>query len=115
MDKNTCIGRLTKFATELDALGQLASRAPLRPNEKREAQERLARIKGELRDEYQTHSTLRGQREMSEIEEHCYYPAVHEAFTSLSVKTNSIPNLDWVHQLYDARSSISYYLHQLRD
>ena len=115
MDKKACIGRLAKFEAELDALEQLASRAPLRSNEKRKAQELLTRIKGELMAEYKARSTLRGQREMSEIEEHCYYPAVHEAFTRLSVKTNSIPNLDWVHQLYDARSSISYYLHQLRD
>ena len=106
---------MTRLETELDALERLASRAPLRSDEKREAEERLARMKEELRAEYKARSTVRGQREMSDIEKHFYYPAISEAYRRLRVRTNSIPKFDWVHQLYDARSSISYYLADLRD
>lgn len=116
LSKQECIEALQYFIDAIDKITELLREEKnLYGNKRSLAQERLKVFKEEIKDEYKIRSTIKSQSLMSSFEKHFYTPAIQEARTRVYVKTNSIPNQKWALELYDAQSSLKYYLHQLQN
>ena len=111
-----CIGRLERRRNKILVIMELiGEKRGLTGEDKDRAQALLKVLKGKLRADYRFGNTAKGRAQMTETELHFYHPAVHEALTRIRVKTNSVPDPQWVSQLYEALMNVDHYLHELRD
>ena len=83
--------------------------------QKEKAQMLLTKLKEEFNNDYKSRNTNKGEEQMTDVERIYFFPAIYEAHTSIYVKTNSRPSEKWVFELFDAQSTLKYYLHQLQD
>lgn len=114
-DKASVIERLEAYDRRFEELlAMLQNMLPLRGEAKDRAQALLKSLKEDLGAEYRKMSTVRGQKELTEVERSCYAPVIHQAFADIHVATNSTPNDKWHSELYGAQISITYMLHELR-
>ena len=81
--------------------------------ERVKAKSLLKNLKQRLKADYKQRDTAIGQEQMSSIEGGYYFPAMHEAHTCISVKTNSTPNQKWIDEIDDAKLEIDFYLNGL--
>lgn len=114
--KEDCITHLQAYSDEIEQIFALFDdRSFIRKGQKEKAQELLTNLKEKFKNDYKSRDTKRGEAQMTQVESAFFFPAIHEAYTSIYVKTNSRPSPKWVFELYDAQSTIKYYLHQLQD
>lgn len=101
---------------QIDQIMQLFDeRSFIRKGQKEKAQELLTNLKEKFKSDYKSRDTKRGEEQMTDVERAFFFPAIHEAYAGISIKTNSLPSPTWVFELYDAQSTIRYYLDQLRE
>ena len=114
--KEDCISHLQSYSNAIDEIFTLFDdRGFVLKGQKEKAQTLLTKLKEEFKNDYKSRDTNRGDEQMSDVERRYFFPAIHEAHTSIHIKTNSIPSEKWYHELGDAQSTIKYYLYQLRD
>ncbi len=114
MDKKICITELKGFINQIQSLLDLfGQQNRLFGDKKDQAQEMLKSFKKNLEVAFRTRDTVKGEKNMTEIEKRYFFPAIHEAFANLTITTNSIPNEKWKFELIDTQNTIEYYLHQL--
>jgi len=110
-----CLERLEELESDInDILDLFNDRQQLFGTDKNFAQEMLRTLKKKLKDEYQRTSSVKSCASLNPTEQAFYAPAIHEAFTSINVKTNSKPDSKWISDLYDAADSIHFYAYQLQ-
>ncbi len=113
--KEDCISALRSLHDEIDEIFKLFDdQGRISRDNIPKARKLLANLKDKLKKDYKKRATAQGEADMSAIERAYYFPAIHEAWTSIHVATNSMPSRKWLEELGDAQSTISYYLHQLR-
>ena len=113
-DKASVVARLEAYNQRFGAiLDLLEVTLPLHGELKEKAQSLLKSLKGDLKTEYQKMSTLKGQEQLSEVERTCYEPVIHETYAGIQTSSNSIPDKEWIDDLYDARINITHMLDQL--
>jgi hypothetical protein len=116
VEMRSCLANLDALQAEIKAIEALfGDRQHLLGHDRQVAQALLATLKKRLRDEHGRMSTVKGRAALDPTEKAYYAPAVHEAITELSVKTNSVPDAKWLSELYAAAGDINYYASQLRD
>lgn len=114
--KEDCITHLQSYLDEIDQIFALFDdRGLIVRGKKEQAQLLLIKLKQQLKNDYKSRDTKRGEEEMTQVERAYFFPAIHKAYTSIYIKTNSRPSGKWVAELFDAQSSIKYYLYQLRE
>lgn len=114
-EKKDCLTKLETIRAQIETLEDLMGEKPvLYDEERKRAQELLKRIKGTLRSEYRRTSMPSGKSALTTAELHHYRPAVHQADCAIRVKYNSIPNAQWVSELYDARTTIEWFISGLK-
>jgi len=115
-DKKACLKKLEDIKAQLEALEELmGEKTTLYDEEKKQAQELLKALKATLRAEYRRTSTSSGKAVLNTTEEHHYRRAIHEAYSKLRVKSNSTPNQQWFHEIYDVRTDIEWYISGLKN
>jgi len=112
-DRQSVIDRLRDLERRINEIIDLIGDRTLRGAEKQRAQELLRQLKDLFNAEHKRMSTARGEAALSQIERTCYAPVIAEAKTRISVKTNSIPNHQWINDLHSARIDVTHMLHQL--
>ena len=112
-EKQSVIDRLKAYKKQFDDLLALLENLPLGRSDKIKAQQMLKTLKDNLKNDYKTGATIQGQQRMTEAERHYFHPAVHEAYAEIHVRWNTVPNGQWLSQLYGAQSNITHMLHQL--
>ncbi len=111
-----CITHLQAYVDDIEQIFALFDeRSFIRKGQKEKAQELLTNLKEKLKNDYKSRDTKRGEEQMTDVERAFFFPAIHEAYAGISIKTNSRPSPTWVFELYDAQNSIRYYLDQLKD
>lgn len=114
--KEDCITHLQAYSDKIDQIFALFDdRGLVVRSEKEQAQLLLGNLKQQLKSDYKSRDTKRGNEEMTHFERAYLFPAIHEAYTSIYIKTNSRPSGKWIAELYDAQSTIKFYLHQLQE
>lgn len=114
-DKKACLKKLEAIKAQLETLEELiGEKRTLYGAEKKQAQELLKSLKATLRSEYRRTSTSSG-RDILNTTEKCHYaPAIHQADCAIRVKYNSIPNEQWLSEIYDARIDIEWAISGLK-
>lgn len=108
---NICITKLENLENRILAIDNLiANKRRLCGDEKQIAQDLLKNLKQWLKEEYRRVSSTHGEAGLNPIELAYYAPAVYEVITRIRIKTNSIPNQIWTSELYDAASTVRFYL-----
>lgn len=109
-----CVASLSSYAIEIkEILDLFNENGRVNREDVDEAQQRLSDLKSCLRRDHKSRATKKGELEMTEIERAFFHPAIHEAQVRIKVPTNSRPSRQWFDELYDAYSSIRYWLHGL--
>ena len=115
-DKKACLKKLVAIKAQLETLEELmGEKTTLYGEEKKQAQELLKNLKATLRAEYRRTSTSSGKAALNTTEKYHYAPAIHETDCAIRVKYNSIPNEQWFSEIYDARTTIEWYISGLRN
>jgi len=115
MDKQECINELRSFVLEIQNILDFIQTPRKSSDEKYQAQEMLKIFKNRLETAYKTRDKARTHEKLTDIEKAYFFPAVHEAFANLTIKTNSTPNEKWGFELVDTQNTIQYYLGQLEE
>lgn len=115
LSQEDCISRLQAYSDEIDQIIALFDDRGVRKGQKETAQALLTKLKESLKNDYKSRDTKKGEEQMTNVERTCFFPAIHEAYANMSIKTNSRPSSAWTFELYDAQSTIKHYLHQLKD
>lgn len=110
-----CIRGLQSYCDEIDEILALFDKDGRIIKEKTvNAQHLLQGLKGCLRRDYKRRETIKGQNEMTMIEQAFFFPAIHEALTQIYVRPNSNPSKKWIDELSDAKFTIRQYLDGLK-
>lgn len=116
LSQEECIAYLQSYSDEIDQIIALFdNRGYILKGQKENAQALLTKLKESLKNDYKSRDTKKGEEQMTEVESACFFPAIHETYANMSIKTNSRPSPAWTFELYDAQSTIKHYLHQLKD
>jgi hypothetical protein len=106
-----CILKLQKLSADIDKICSLFdSKGSVNRENVELARGLLHGLKELLRTEYESRDKVSTHQNMSSVERDFYFPAIHEAYTRIHVKSNSIPSGKWHMELLDAQSSLKYYL-----
>ena len=116
MDKDMCINELENFDTQIQKILSLFDeRGFILPDAfVNDAQEKLKALKQNLENEYKKRSTVKGKKNMTEVEKQYFLPAIHQTFAYLTIRVNSNPDEKWVMELKRAEQEIKYYLNALK-
>jgi hypothetical protein len=114
LSSEECVAKLQTYIRKIDAILALLDEngCPVDGDIFR-IQEQLKSLKESLKADYYRRDTKKGENAMSDIEKFFLFPAIHEAYTSIFIKTNSTPSRKWINDLFNARNSIQYYLDDL--
>jgi hypothetical protein len=100
----------------LDKLEDFLDEHPaLTRHDKAQARELLSHLNKGLDAEYKRTSTVRGLASLGWREQSYYVPAVHAAYGSLTIRTNSVPGPAWIHDLMSAQIDLDFYAQGLRE
>jgi hypothetical protein len=110
------LDKLEDFLDEITALIAFLDEHPaLTRHDKAQARELLSHLKKRLKAEYKRTSTVKAQASLGWREQSYYVPAVHEAHSSLKIRTNSVPGTAWLHDLMGAQIDLDFYAQGLRE
>jgi len=110
LNKQQCIDNLEKYVRNIQQVIETID------NDKPTAQELLGKLKARFKTELRTLRSVRGQEQMSEIEEAFYLPALEDAYLDgiASIRVNSMPNQRWKEILHEADDNIYGWLNRLK-
>lgn len=115
LSKEECIRKLQWYSDKIDEIVGLFGQGSRVPREDvPNARELLKELKDSLKSDYRSRDTKRGREQMSDVESAFFFPAVHEAWTSINVKTHYVPSTQWVEELSYAQVSINHNLGDLK-
>ena len=110
-----CIIKIQSISTDIDKICDLFDANGLvKQEDLDEVRGRLHALKRLLKNEYEARDKVSSRKSMSSFEIAFFFPAIQEAFTSIHVKSNSLPSGKWLMELRDAQSSLNYYLPELQ-
>jgi hypothetical protein len=110
------LDKLEDFLDEVEALIAFLDEHPsLTRQDKKQARGLLSHLKKRLKAEHRRTSTVKAQASLSWREQSYYVPAVHAAYGSLTIRTNSVPGTAWIHDLMSAQIDLDFYAEGLRE
>lgn len=115
-DYVSCLKRLKYLYDQIEKITDLfKNRRRLFGADRELAQQLLKWLKDEIKSDYKNMSKVTYENTMSDIEKEFYFPTIHEIFTIIRVKTNSIPDTNWLNQLFEAQEELHYIIPQLEN
>ncbi|MCZ6541262.1 MAG: hypothetical protein O6704_06390 [Nitrospinae bacterium] len=118
MDKESVEQELLRFEEKVDRIvGFFDSRGHISRNAVAEVQSLFRELKEDLKSEYKSMDTIRGQASLSDIEDQFYQPAIRDAWANTrisSIPWNSQPNQQWCDVLIEVSDYMSYWRNNLK-
>lgn len=114
LTKKECLTLLRSYYKQMELiLTTISDGTRLRVEGILRAQPLLKELKCMLREAYNNRNTQTGGKQMSSFEEQYFFPAIHETLTRIRIKSNTRPNNAWIDQLYEAQSTVSFWINQM--
>jgi len=115
-ETQTLLDKLDDFLDEIEALiAYLDEHRELASQDEAWARELLGHLKKGLRAEYKRTSKGKAQASLTWREQAYYVPAVHGAYSSLTIETKSVPGSAWLRDLFAAQFDLDFYADGLRE
>ncbi len=113
-NKYECLNRLRLYSDMMEQILLLVEgNLPLRSTDEKKAQSILKDLKKRLHSDLKQSSIRAGQKQIGNVEQEFYLPAIFEASKRISVDPNSTPDQGWIDEIDIAQKHIKYCLNQL--
>lgn len=113
-NKYECLTRLRLYRDMMEQILLLVEgNLPLRSTDEKKSQSILKELQKRLHSDLKRSSIGAGQKQIGNIEQKFYLPAIFEASKRISVDPNSTPDQRWIDEIDIAQKHIKYCLNQL--
>lgn len=112
----SCYNKLQFFDNIIEQITQkISTRNRLVGKEKKDAQNLLKELRGELKKDYNFMIKVNVRDTLSDIDKYFYFPTIQKALSCIRVKINSMPDKKWVTQLYEAQIEIRHCMEEIEN